>query len=281
MNAHEDSSSCGDDQIVIRTTESKLKEAEKKILGIQNLNEVPPSLGCLTMAAATAQLVQSMFLFILASRDIATYFLFTNYPSVADPQIPDPNAIAKFSILWYAPVGVLLSGLEHTFCLVFRQHYVYYIERSQNPYRWFEYSFSASILRVMLAQLCGTCFVSRCTAKKPDSRLFIHPGVTDVHLLVCLFVLTAVSIQYAATHETVNAKARADDLPMNWRPFFCGWIGHFATWFVIFNYLTAMNLDGNAPASLVGIVITLFLLELVFVINFSLQWLKVGRWKGT
>lgn len=253
------------------------------IIEIQNLNEIPSSLGKLSIAACAFQFAQALFLFILAARDRSIYYLFTNYPSEEDPQIPDPNEIASFSILWYAPVFIALSGLEHMSCLVFRSSYEWYVARNQNPFRWLEYSFSASTMRCFIAQLGMSAYELVCSAQLVPVLILslLLAGVTDVHLLFCLFILTGVSIQYAATHEAINAKARADDLPMNWRPFWAGWIGHFATWLVIFNYVAVGNMHSSGSGAVTAIVVILFLLDLTFVINFALQWRRVGLWEGT
>jgi hypothetical protein len=208
------------------------------------------------------QFVQSLFLFILASNATKEFFWFTFYPSSEDVILgaePNPKKIAAFSVLWYSPVFILMSGFEHLCCLVFRQTYEYYIARNQNPFRWTEYTFSASLMRVMIGQLVG---------------------ISDVHLLFCIFIMTAASIQCAATHESVNAKARADGFKQHWRPFFMGWLSHLSTWFLIFNYFAHENSGRGQPTFLWCIIAFIFVLDASFAVLFTLQWGQFGPFKG-
>lgn len=145
------------------------------VTDIQNLNEVPTSLHKLGLAAFVFQIAQAIFLFILAARDKAEYYWFTDFPSAEvsaascqgalrrppyrltrvqqDPKIPDPQLVTGFSILWYSPVFLCLSGFQHVITLIFRKQYEYGIARNRNIFRWTEYTFSASLMRVMIAQL--------------------------------------------------------------------------------------------------------------------------------
>ena len=151
-----------------------------------------------------------------------------------------------------------LVGLEHLACIAFRDTYIHYIERHQNPFRWTEYTFSASLMKVLIAQ---------------------QVGITDVHLLIALFVIMAISIQCAATHEVCNAKARSENRVQNWRSFFTGWIGHLTNWAMIFNYFAVYNSRGGEASAVWALIILQFLLDTSFAATFYLQWNKIGIYK--
>ena len=183
-------------------------------------------------------------------------------PQYADPSnsearglVPHPVEIVTFSSLWLVPAYLFISGVEHMSYLVFPKTSLWYLERNQNPFRWTEYTFSAPFMKVVVAQ---------------------QVGVTDVHLLVIIFVLMAVSIQCAATHEAVNAKARSENRPQNWRPFFVGWLGHLTGWSFIFSYLFTLTSRGGASAALWIIVVMQLILDSGFPVLFTMQWLKIG-----
>lgn len=246
--------------IVIRTTETKLREAQQKILDIGNLNDVPDSLGHLSATACAFQFIQAAFLFIMASRRDFRWNLYTSFPNANSFSEPEPKHVASFSVLYFSPFFIALSGLEHLSCLVFRKTYVWYIARHQNPFRWTEYTFSASLMRVMVAQLVG---------------------ITDVHLLFCIFVLTALMIQTGAAHESVNAKARADSLKQNWHPYRLALIAHSSVWFIIFNYFGVSVQRGYEEGFIWAIVVIIFILDCSFALLFTMQWLKIGPFQGT
>lgn len=255
-----------EDTIVIHTTPEKLKEAERQLLEIQNLNEIPYSLYKYSMRACIFQFSQAAVLYYFASQSSTRWFWYTSYAEPEDgalsqpPQAPETEQIAAFSILWYSPIFITLSGIEHGCCLYFRDTYLYYIARNQNPFRWTEYTFSASLMRVMIAQLAG---------------------VTDIHLLLCTFVLTALVIQLGAAHEVFNAKARADGYAQNWRCFVLSWVAQMTSWFIIFNYFGVRVSGGSQPGFIWVVMILMFLLDSSFAIVFTLQWKKIAPFDGT
>ncbi|KAL7558280.1 hypothetical protein ACA910_002515 [Epithemia clementina (nom. ined.)] len=263
-------SGCRDGVVVIKTTEQKLLEAERIIATeIYNLNTVPEDLSTWSAAAAFFQITQALILMFLAIDDGGNWYWFVSYPnpSLEDSsnstlydfdyyaRTPELKQVAAFSVLWLVPLVPLLSGIEHLSCIAFREMYDYYIERHQNPFRWTEYTFSASLMKVIIAQ---------------------QVGITDVHLLAAMFVLMVISIQCAATHEAINAKARSEHRRQYWRPFFTGWIGHLANWALIANYFCVYTSRGGDPRTVWALLATQFILDTSFAILFTLQWKKIG-----
>lgn len=252
-----------EDVIVIRTTEAKLKEAEHRIITeITNLNDIPSSLHLASVLAFVFQLVQGAALIIVASNSRNQWYCFTSFPNTDDNlpgYQPELKVVASFPIEWFSPIFILMSGVEHLSTLVFRDNYEWYLRRNQNPFRWFEYTFSAALMRVMLAQLAG---------------------ITDVHLLFSIFVLTSMTIQCGSTCESVNAKARADGMAMNWRPFFIAWISQLACWGIIFSYFIHGATSGTMPPLLWVIILLLFFLDTTFALLFTLQWMKIPPFDG-
>jgi hypothetical protein len=236
--------------------------AEQKLFEIRNLNVIPPSLFKWNLYAGIFQLVQAFALFYLSSQAESKWFWYTNYPlefgdrESNDFGQPGQEQVAAFSVTWYSAVFIALSGIDHLACTVFQKTYNYYIERHQNPFRWAEYAISASIMRVMIAQLSG---------------------VTDIHLLWCIFSLAALTMLLGSIHESVNAKARADNLRQNWYPFFVSWLAHLASWLVILNYFFVTVSEGSPPAFVWCIIFILFILDGTFALLFTLQWLQIGR----
>ena len=153
-----------------------------------------------------------------------------------------------------------LAACEHLSCLIWKERYHYYIARSQNPFRWTEYTFSASLMRVMVAQFAG---------------------VTDVHLLLVTFCLGALTMQLGAAHEMFNAKARSDDRTQNWICYHLAWVSQGISWAIIFNFFAVRVRQGSQPGFIWVIMVVMFLLDSSFALVFYLQWKKIGMFAGT
>ena len=247
-----------------KTEQSRMQQQANYLEVTTNLNPIPFWLAPCHLVAALFQCMQALFLFAMASQTDLLWFVYTNYPSRDDETLledeyakPDPQLIGSYPITWYAGLFILLSAVDHISCIVpgFRQHYEYYIERHQAPTRWMEYSLSAALMRMHIAQVAG---------------------VTDVHLLFLIFAMTHVSLYFPALHEKMNARARAEGMTQNWSAFHCGLIPHMAVWGVIFWYFFSGINRGDPPGFALILVFSLFVLDFSFPTVFILQWKKVG-----
>lgn len=243
--------------------EERMAPKTPHYLEVEHKNKIPLWLAPCHLVAALFQGMQSLFLFAFASQTDLQWEVYTNYPSASDElqddiyATPDPKLIGTYPITWYAGLFILLSCIDHILCIVprFREHYEYYIERHQSPMRWIEYSLSASLMRMHIAQVAG---------------------VTDAHILFLIFTMTHVALYFPALHEKMNAKARADGYEQNWTAFYCGTVPHMASWGVIFFYFFSGLNRGDPPGFVVTIVMSLFVLDMSFPTCFVLQWRKVG-----
>ena len=268
--------------IVIRTTEAKLKEAERQILEIQNKNEVPASLGNLEAAAAAFQFIQAAILFVAASQSDKEWNWYTSYPTSSTFTEPHPTKIATFSILYYSPIYIAISGFGHLASLLFRESFTKHLELHQNPYRWTEYTFSAALMRgkqsvrhVTVSRFSYHTHITCYFPSFPTVLVAQLVGVTDIHILLSIFVMTMVTIQCGATFEATNAKARADGMKKQWNSFFTSWIAQLASWFIIFNYFGVSVAEDDGEAFLWGVVLIFFLLDCSFALIFYLQWAEI------
>lgn len=170
--------------------------------------------------------------------------------------------VTEVSAPWITGVIVLLSAVDHIFSITPGGRYLYNSSLAQNraTFRWLEYGVSCSLMNMHMAQLVG---------------------VTDVHMLLMIFVLS-ILIQYPAyIFEVINAKARADGYPMYWSPFWIGCLPFFAVWGVILTYYAesiGFNQD-KQPGFVLPTIVAVFGLECLFPIVFALQWLKIGIFK--
>lgn len=242
-------------------------EKQRQYDEVENLNEIPLWLAPCHMVAALFQLMQALFLMAFSSKVDLMWYIYVNFPtsdeellSKSDFAKPFAQEVGSYPITWYAGVFILLSGIDHIICVLpsVRPYYEYYIERHQSPIRWIEYSLSAPLMRMHIAQVAG---------------------VTDIHILWCIFFLGHVSMYFPAMHERLNAKARADGYEQYWFPAYAGGVPHMASWMVIFCYFFTGLRGGDPPAFVGTIVFCLFLLDSCFAICFFLQWKKIGMFK--
>ena len=250
--------------------EKATSSSHRSLTEIDNLNVVPDNLFRWNLIAAIFQFVQAGALFYLSSAADTEWSLFSSFPLTLDDRegengaifgVPGPNQVASYSVTWYSAVFILLSGFDHLAVILPGLNSIYKrcLERSQNPFRWIEYSVSASLMRVMIAQLSG---------------------VTDIHLLFSIFTLAAMTMIGGWMHEIFNAKARADGYPQNWFPFLTAFIPHMASWAIIFCYFFVSVSRGDPPGFVYSIVFILFVLDGTFALLFWLQWAKIWRFEN-
>jgi hypothetical protein len=230
---------------------------------IKNLNVIPMWLAPCNFVAATFHFMQAVFIFAFSSKTDLKWCVWTFYPN-ADHDVyetdvyafPKEEEVGCYTISWIAAVVVLLAATDHLFAILpyFREKYEYHIERHQSPQRWIEYSITCPLLRILISQVAG---------------------VTDLHTLVLQFFLCQACILFGHLHEKMNAKNRADGYVQDYTAFWAAVITDLASWAVIFAYFFEGMADVDNTLAL-GMVLTLFILELTFPLVFVLQWCKVG-----
>jgi len=129
--------------------------------------------------------------------------------------------------------------------------YLANLDRSRNPYRWVEYSLSASIMIVLIAQITG---------------------IEDVAALIALFGVNASMIAFGWIQERYERPGGS------LTPFWLGCGAGIVPWLAIGVYLIGPGAHTHAPGFVYGIYVSLFLFFNVFALNQWLQYRKVGRW---
>ncbi len=132
--------------------------------------------------------------------------------------------------------------------------YAVQIEKHRNVARWTEYSFSASVMAVLIAMLAG---------------------ITDIGALIGIFALSAGMIGCGLLMELSNGPGR----PTRWAPFIVGSAIGVVPWLVIGTAIVGAELDGSVPGFVYGIFVSLFLLYNSFAINMWLQYRRAGHWR--
>jgi len=125
-----------------------------------------------------------------------------------------------------------------------------------NKARWIEYSFSSSLMIVLIAMLVG---------------------ITDIEFLAVIFIVNASMILFGWLMESYNQETDK----VVWTPFIFGCIAGIAPWIAIaIRLLTAVGESPEpVPSFVIWIFVSIAIFFNIFAVNQVLQYKKVGPWK--
>jgi hypothetical protein len=174
-------------------------------------------------------------------------------PGSGEPEIdslfdlPIGPAVAAF---------VFISAIAHL-TLVLPGVFDWYarnLERQRNDARWIEYTFSASLMIVLIAMLTG---------------------IGDIAALIALFGVNASMIFFGLVQEHYAAPGSGRLLP-----FWLGCIPGAVPWVAIGVYMVTPGSAADPPGFVYGIFVSLFLFFNVFALNMWLQYRQIGPWRS-
>ena len=146
---------------------------------------------------------------------------------------------------------LFMSATAHfLIATVLNKWYVKNLKKHSNPARWYEYSFSASLMIVIIAMLVT---------------------IYDIGTLLALFTLTAVMNLMGLMMEVHNQTTKKT----SWLSYNIGCISGFIPWVVIFIPLITAE---SVPNFVIAIFITIAVFFNLFAINMILQYKKIGKW---
>ena len=216
--------------------------------------------------AGSLHLIQGIAMLLLGllltfSRNVYTFYLdieiITTEPILFEV-VPNPQILFTFEYLGAILASFLLISAIAHFSIAYpaNKSYNENLKKGMNPYRWYEYAFSSSIMILLIALLVG---------------------VWDFWSLAMIFVLNAMMIMFGYLMELLNQKTEKT----NWSPFILGTISGWVPWVVIFVYFIAAvnSVGGEIPTFVYFIPFIYFILFNIFAINMVLQYKGVGRWR--
>jgi len=236
---------------------------------LENIAKSPISFAYLrrfNIGAGILHLTQGILMLALGllkdyPRAIYTFYLKFNIVSL-NPFIAQvgPNPQVLFTIGYIGVVAALFPLISATahFTIAFprNESYNQNLKKGMNPYRWYEYAFSSSIMIVLIASFVG---------------------VWDLWSLVMIFVLNAMMIMFGYLMEKINQHTEKTD----WSSFVLGCISGGTPWIVLYAYFIAAigSASTNPPTFVYMILLIYFILFNIFAVNMVLQYKGVGRWK--
>jgi hypothetical protein len=220
----------------------------------------------LNIGAGILHLIQGIMMlglgfYLTWDRALYTFYLRFKVISVSPLNfqvIPDPQVAFTLSYLGVILASFLLISAVAHFAIAFarNKNYIQNLKNGMNPYRWYEYALSSSIMLVILATFVG---------------------VWEVWSLVMIFVLNAMMIMFGYLMEKINQYPKKTD----WSPYLLGCVSGFTPWVVMAAYfIAAVNSTGVNPPTFVYLALVLyFVMFNTFSINMILQYKGIGRWK--
>jgi hypothetical protein len=193
--------------------------------------------------------------------DIYTFYLTFAHLNPANPAIyavPSPQVLFTVTHLGALLAAFpLISAFAH-FIIAFPKNKSYNenLKKGMNPYRWYEYAFSSSIMIWIIATFVG---------------------IWDFWSLAMIFVLNAMMIMFGYLMELVNQRTEKT----SWSSFILGCISGGFPWVVLFSYFTGAVIasENNVPKFVYLIFVIYLVLFMSFAVNQVLQYKAVGRWK--
>ncbi|SEW13218.1 heliorhodopsin HeR [Halobacterium jilantaiense] len=169
---------------------------------------------------------------------------------------PVMESIGTIELAYLAVAFLFISAIAHALiATVLYDRYVSYLKQGTNPYRWYEYAVSASIMVVLIAMLAG---------------------VWDLGTLIALFGLVAVMNLCGLVMERHNRLTTDTD----WSSFVVGSVAGVVPWLVIaVSIIGTFDAGGSPPDFVIIIYVSLFVLFNLFAINMLLQYLEVWKWQ--
>jgi hypothetical protein len=154
---------------------------------------------------------------------------------------------------WAVAAFFLMSAVAHAFVVAgSRSWYPAGLARQRNYARWIEYSFSSTVMIVVISQLTG---------------------ITDVAALIGIAAANVSMILFGLLQE------KYEDPGGSLLAFWLGCIAGAAPWLAIVVYAASPGQEQSPPGFVVAIIVSLFVFFNCFAVNMWLQYRQVGPWR--
>jgi hypothetical protein len=205
------------------------------------------------LGLAVLHAAQAILILVMAS-DFAITVTSTFPQGPPGTRLTTPEGLFDVAIGPAIAVFLLLAAIDHLATATFaRRTYEDDLGRGINRFRWVEYSFSATLMVLLIG---------------------FYSGITDITAVLAIAGANVAMILFGWLQERMNPPGRTSTTMM---PFWFGTLAGIAPWVAIWvNVIGAVEV----PGFVYGIVIA----ELIFFFSFGLnQWLQykgVGRWSN-
>jgi len=166
--------------------------------------------------------------------------------------VPAPSTLFDVRIGWAVALFLGLAGLDHLLTATLsRGVYERDLQRGINRFRWVEYSFSATVMVILIS---------------------FYWGITSINAVIVIAGANVGMILFGWLQERMNPPGRTSTTML---PFWFGALVGIAPWVAM-----TVNIVGSTtiPGAVYAIFIVLGLFFFCFGLNQWLQYREVGRW---
>ena len=183
------------------------------------------------------------------------YSNFLTYDAQLGVLVNEKAAVFALPFGILVAVFLLLSALAHFAVSLPKVNEIYNrgLAEHINPFRWYEYALSSSLMIVLIAVLFG---------------------VNDLGAVIAIFFLNATMNLFGLLMEKMNQGREK----VTWLPFAFGAVAGLVPWVIILMYAFGNSDPSQVPWFVYAIAGTYFVLFNCFPINMVLQYKKVGKW---
>jgi hypothetical protein len=181
---------------------------------------------------------------------------FLTFDTVAMRLVTDTKLVWSVPFALCVAVFLFLSAIAHFIIAAPGTNDIYNrgLTNHINPFRWYEYALSSSVMIVLIAMLLG---------------------MYDIGALILLFALNASMNLFGLLMEKLNQNREKT----SWIPFWYGTIAGLVPWIVVFLYAFGNSDLSKVPWFVYAIFGSYFVFFNLFPINMVLQYKKVGKWR--
>lgn len=204
------------------------------------------------LALTVLHFVQAVAIVVLAG-DFAIRVTSSFPEGPPGTRAPAPEQLFDVPIGWAVAAFLTLAALDHLVtATVARRTYERDLQSGINRFRWVEYSFSATIMVLLIS---------------------FYSGATGISAVIGIIGSNVAMILFGWLQERMNPPGRATTTMM---PFWFGTLVGLAPWVII-----AVNIIGSetVPGFVYGIFFTQAVLFFSFGLNQWLQYRGVGKWR--
>jgi hypothetical protein len=198
--------------------------------------------------------LQAVAVLVLAS-DFAITVVASYAQGPPGTDLADPERVLDVRIGTAVALFLALAAADHLLtATVFRRRYESDLRRGLNAFRWVEYSFSATVMIVLIG---------------------FYNGIVEISAVIGLIGANVAMILFGWLQELMNPPGRTSTTML---PFWFGCVAGAAPWAAI-----TWNLVGagdDVPGFVYGIFVSLFVFFMSFAVNQWLQYREVGRWRS-
>ncbi len=199
-------------------------------------------------------LAQAVAVLLLAS-DFAITVIASYAQGPPGTALAAPEPVLDVRIGLAVAAFLALAALDHLVtATIGRRRYETDLRRGLNAFRWVEYSFSATLMIVLIG---------------------FYNGIVEISAVFGLIGANVAMILFGWLQELMNPPGRTSTTML---PFWFGCVAGAAPWVAISWNLVAAGED--VPGFVLGIFVSLFVFFMSFAVNQWLQYRQVGPWRS-